>query len=415
MLGVAILVGMRGRSSGAPLSPELGLLREALRPLELQARDDSARSRRELTTQLAEARRESAQAISQLSDSLLARMAEQAAQQTLASEHTGRRLEDLREAVDQKLKEIQSDNGARLEQIRATVEEKLEATLERRLGESFQLVSERLEAVAAGLGEMRTLAAGVGDLKKVLTNVKARGMWGEIQLESLLEQFLTPDQYAKNVATRPDASERVEFAIRLPGREDGPGGGVQLPIDAKFPMEDYERLVDARERSDADAADAAGRALEKRILAEAAKISEKYLEPPHTTDFALMFLPTESLYAEVLARPGLFQRAQTEHRVVVSGPSTLAALLNALQMGFRTLAIERHSSEVWDVLHGVKREFGRFGEALAKVRRKIREAGDQIDNAQRRSQKMERELRAVEDPGAAGRLPADSESESTED
>jgi DNA recombination protein RmuC len=282
--------------------------------------------------------------------------------------------------------------------MRRTVDEKLHATLEQRLGESFKLVSDRLEQVHRGLGEMQTLAAGVGDLKKVLTNVKTRGTWGEVQLEALLEQLLTADQYAKNVATVPKSADRVEFAIRLPGRVEAGGAAtpVWLPIDAKFPREDYERLIDAQERADPAAVEDASRALEARIRAEARAIAEKYVSPPHTTDFALLYLPTEGLYAEVLRRPGLSDLLQRDYRVTIAGPTTLTALLNSLQMGFRTLAIERRSSEVWQVLGAVKTEFGKFGDVLAKTKAQLETVTRSIEAAETRTRVMNRKLRDVE-------------------
>jgi DNA recombination protein RmuC len=259
-------------------------------------------------------------------------------------------------------------------------------------------VSDRLEQVHRGLGEMQTLAAGVGDLKKVLTNVKTRGTWGEVQLEALLEQLLTPDQYAKNVATIPKSGDRVEFAIKLPGRQDPDGTAVPvwLPIDAKFPREDYERLIDAQERADPVAVEDASRALEGRIRTEARTIAEKYVSPPHTTDFALLFLPTEGLYAEILRRPGLTDMLQRDYRVTIAGPTTLTALLNSLQMGFRTLAIEKRSSEVWQVLGAVKTEFGKFGDVLAKTKSQLETVTRSIEAAETRTRMMNRKLRDVE-------------------
>ena len=312
------------------------------------------------------------------------------------SQNNEQKLEAVRATVERKLGELQQDNTQKLEQMRATVDEKLHATLEQRLGESFKLVSERLEQVHSGLGEMRTLATGVGDLKKVLTNIKTRGCWGEVQLGNLLEQMLTPDQFERNVAPNPDSSERVEYAVKLPGRDDH-GTAVWLPIDAKFPQEEYQRLVDAQERGDVDAAEIASSALETSVKNEAKKICEKYLNPPHTTDFGIMFLPTEGLFAEVLRRPGLCDSIQREHRVVLSGPTTLAAVLSSLQMGFRTLAIEKRSSEVWNVLGAVKTEFGKFGTALEKVQKKLLEASNSIDDAARRSRAVERKLRTAQE------------------
>jgi len=304
------------------------------------------------------------------------------------------RVEQLRLTVETRLGAIQTENAAKLEEMRKTVDEKLHATLEQRLGESFKLVSERLEQVHRGLGEMQTLAAGVGDLKKVLSNVKTRGTWGEVQLAALLEQVLTAEQYAENVATRPKSGERVEFAIRLPGREGGEP--VWLPIDAKFPIEDYQKLLEAQERADPAAVEVAARALEARLRNEAKMIREKYVEPPHTTDFAVLYLPIEGLYAEALRRPGLAESLQREYRISIAGPTTLAAMLNSLQMGFRTLAIEKRSSEVWSVLGAVKTEFGRFGEALAHTRKKLQEASNSIDKAEVRTRAVSRKLKDVE-------------------
>ena len=305
-----------------------------------------------------------------------------------------KRLGEVRATLENQLKAIQQDNAAKLEQMRATVDEKLHNTLETRLGQSFQLVSERLEAVQRGLGEMQSLATGVGDLKRVLTNVKTRGTFGEVQLGALLEQILIPDQYAANVATIPGSAERVEYAIRLPGSHGEQP--VWLPIDAKFPVEDYQRLLDAQEAADADAAMAAGRALETRVREEARRIQSKYVAPPHSTDFAILFLPTEGLYAEVIRRPGLSDLLQRDFRITLAGPTTLTALLNSLQMGFRTLAIEKRSSEVWQLLAAVKTEFGKFAGVLEKTRKKLTEASNVIDQAGVRTRAIERKLRHVE-------------------
>ncbi|UPG86254.1 DNA recombination protein RmuC [Luteibacter aegosomatis] len=308
-----------------------------------------------------------------------------------------KRLADVRGTLETRLAAIQQDNAAKLEQMRATVDEKLQSTLETRLGQSFQLVSERLEAVQRGLGEMQALAAGVGDLKRVLTNVKTRGTFGEVQLGALLEQILIAEQYASNVATVPGSAERVEFAIRLPGTDDGEP--VWLPIDAKYPVEDYQRLLDAQDAADAEGVLAAGKALELRVREEAKRIRGKYVAPPHTTDFAILFLPTEGLYAEVIRRPGLSDQLQREHRVTVAGPTTLTALLNSLQMGFRTLAIEKRSSEVWQVLGAVKNEFGKFGTVLEKTRKQLDTVRNSIDSAGVRTRAIERRLRGVETLG----------------
>jgi DNA recombination protein RmuC len=347
--------------------------------------------RQSLQAQAQQARDEQGRTLKQFGDTLSLQLGH-------LTEANDRRFAEVRATIEQRLKDIEANNSGKLEEMRRTVDEKLHATLEQRLGESFKLVSDRLEQVHRGLGEMQTLAAGVGDLKKVLTNVKTRGTWGEVQLEALLEQLLTADQYAKNVATVPKSAERVEFAIRLPGRaEQGAAAApVWLPIDAKFPREDYERLIEAQERADPIAVEEASRALEARIRAEARTIAEKYVAPPHTTDFALLFLPTEGLYAEVLRRPGLTDLLQRDYRVTIAGPTTLTALLNSLQMGFRTLAIERRSSEVWQVLGAVKTEFGKFGDVLAKTKAQLETVTRSIEAAETRTRMMSRKLRDVE-------------------
>jgi DNA recombination protein RmuC len=301
---------------------------------------------------------------------------------------------DMRDTLEQRLERLQQENAAKLEQMRQTVDEKLHATLEQRLSESFKQVSERLELVHKGLGEMHSLASGVGDLKRVLTNVRTRGTWGEVQLGALLEQLLVPDQYAANVATRPGSSQRVEYAIRLPGRETQ--AQVWLPIDSKFPSDDYDRLVAAQERADKAAVEEAARALEARVKAEAKAIREKYVEPPATTDFAIMFVPTEGLYAEIARRPGLAASVQTEHRVTIAGPMNLSMIINSLQMGFRTLAIERRASEVWLLLSAVKSEFGKFGEVLARTKAQLQGVANSIDAAEVRTRQMARKLKDVE-------------------
>lgn len=320
------------------------------------------------------------------------------------TETNEQKIESLKIAVEAKLTQIQADSAAKLEEMRRTVDEKLEGTLERRLGESFRQVSDRLEQVHKGLGEMQTLASGVGDLKKVLTNVKVRGTWGEVQLGNLLEQMLAPGQFEKNVATNPGSAERVEYAIKLPGKNEREGEVVWLPIDAKFPKEDYERLVEASERADVGAVEEASRSLEARIKDEAKTIQDKYIDPPHTTDFGILFLPTEGLFAEAIRRPDLAEFVQRKYRVMLAGPTTLAAMLNSLQMGFHTLAIEKRTSEVWAVLGAVKTEFGKFGGVIEKVQKKLQEAANVIDSAQTRSRAIERKLRGVE-----GLPPADAQ------
>ena len=315
----------------------------------------------------------------------------------ILTESIEKKLEAVRGIIDARLKQIQEDNAKQLDQMRATVDEKLQGTLEKRLGESFKQVSERLEQVHQGLGEMQALATGVGDLKKVLTNVKARGGWGEVQLEALLEQILSNEQYEKNVHPKEGSGQVVEFAIKLPGRGDGASEFIWLPIDAKFPMEDYRRLVDAQEETNIEAVEEAAKLLSNRIKGSAKDICEKYICPPNTTDFAIMFLPTEGLYAEVIRRSDLVETIQREYRVVVAGPSTFAALLNSLQMGFRTLAIQERSSEVWNLLGAVKTEFGKFGKILEKVKTKLVQASNTMDDAARRSRAIERKLRSVEE------------------
>ncbi len=309
------------------------------------------------------------------------------------------RFEKLRETVSAQLLLLQDGNEKKLEQMRQTVDEKLQSTLEKRLGESFKLVSERLEAVQRGLGDMQNLANGVGDLKRMLTNVKARGTWGEFQLGDILEQILTPDQFARNVRPKADSGEIVEYAVRLPGLSDS--GSIWLPIDSKFPQEDYQRLLDGAENADAVVVEKSTAALLRSIHSSARDIADKYIDPPQTTDFAILFLPTEGLYAEVLRQPGLVESLQQQHRVMVAGPTTLAAILNSLRMGFRTLAIEKRSSEVWSLLAAVKTEFGKFEEVLVKVKRQLDSAASTIAMTGVRTRAMEKKLRDVESLPAA--------------
>jgi len=359
-----------------------------------------------------EAREELSRGLATFSQTLSTQMGAAASVQNGQMDGLRKAIDDnlsrIHGTLDQKLERLQQDNAAKLEQMRQTVDEKLHATLEKRLSESFRQVSERLELVHKGLGEMQTLAAGVGDLKRVLSNVKTRGVYGETQLAALLEQVMTPEQYETNVATRPGSRERVEFAIRLPGRDDG--GRVLLPIDAKFPQEDYQRLLAAQEAGDLLAAEAAGKALEARVKLEARTIAEKYVEPPHTTEFALLYLPFEGLFAEVLRRPGLFDHVQREWRVTVCGPTNLLAYLNSLQMGFRTLAIQQRSSEVWKVLGTVKSEFGKFAEVLANTKRQLQTVANTIDQAEVRTRQIERKLKDVEAlPDTQEHLPLEEE------
>ena len=373
----------------APLMNKMDTLRDFQERTDRSVRDEIARSRTETQTQAQQERTELAQSFKSFESSIQARLAE------LASV-TEKKMEAVRLTVDEKLKQIQEDNSRQLEKMRETVDEKLQSTLEKRLGESFKQVSERLELVHQGLGDMRNLAAGVGDLKKVLTNVKARGTWGEVQLGALLEEILSPEQYLKNVKIQENGNDFVEFAIKLPGQGDSSSDSVLIPVDAKFPVEDYQRLLEAQERADAAAADDAIRQLEASIKKSAKDISQKYLAPPKTTDFGIMFLPSEGLYAEVIRRTALVALLQREYHIVVTGPTTFAALLNSLQMGFRALAIQKRSGEVWKVLSEVKTAFGRFGDTLDAVRKKLEQAATSVDDAQKKTRTLSGKLRAVE-------------------
>jgi DNA recombination protein RmuC len=381
------VLARQGRNSlGRPLH-ELGLGQERTERL---VREEMERGREETARGAQQLRQEVAEAVRGWGDSTVGAIV----QLTASNEQ---RMAQLRDTVDTRLRLLQEDNSTKLDQMRQTVDERLAATLEQRLGDSFKQVSERLEAVHRGLGEMQTLAAGVGDLKRVLTNVKTRGTWGEVQLSMILEQVLAPDQYDANVACRPGSGERVEYAVRLPGQDGGGGEPVWLPIDAKFPLEDYQRMLEAQGCGDTCAMEQALKALETRVKLSARDIQSKYLDPPHTTDFGIMFLPTEGLYAEVLRRPGLAESLQRDCRVIVAGPTTLSALLNSLQMGFRTLAVERRSSEVWQLLGAVKTQFGQFGGLLEKVHKKLEQASTTIDDAARKSRTIERKLKDVEE------------------
>ncbi len=403
VVAIVLLVMLLLRKPPQPdLAPEHARLERALR-------DEQREGRNEMLGRLQSLSSATDQRLEQLRETLAedARKArlESAEHQGRSAESLGQRLQELtqrneqrlgemRTTLEQKLRELQAGNEAKLEQMRATVDEKLQSTLETRLGESFRLVSERLEHVQRGLGEMQQLATGVGDLKRVLGNVKSRGIFGEVQLAGLLEQVFAPDQYAANVATVPGSNDRVEFAVRFPGTNgDAP---VWLPIDAKFPREDYERLLDAQENADAESARIAGDALERRVRLEAQRICDKYVAAPHTTEFAILFLPTEGLYAEVLRRPGLVDALQRDCRIAVAGPTTLLALMTSFQMGFRTLAIEKRSSEVWRTLGAVKTEFGKFGDVLDAVQKKLTEASNKIEQTGVRTRAIQRQLREVE-------------------
>ncbi len=360
-----------------------------------------------LRNEMGNIRTETASSIRNLMDSLTVNINEISKLQQMQSDSLDSRinrltdinekkLEAIRNSVEEKLKEIREDNNKKLEAIRITVDEKLHDTLEKRLGESFKIVSDRLEQVHKGLGEMQTLALGVGDLKKVLTNVKTRGIWGEIQLNNILEQILAPEQYAINIATKKNSKERVEYAIRLPGKGGG-GEEILLPIDAKFPLASFQRLSKASEKGDVALVEEASKQLENSIKVEARRISSKYISPPNTTDFAIMFLPVESLYAEVAKRPGLLEHLQERDRVIVTGPSTIVAFLNSLSMGFKTLAIEKRSGEIWKLLNVIKREFVKFGDLLDKTQKKLQEASDVIDSAGKKSKSIEKKLKEVEE------------------
>lgn len=411
LIAIGLLLVLMARTSRSPvdgLESRFDAIERNQERIERMFRDELALSRAESSTCSKQSREEQNNAFGAFSEAVLRRMTEGAENQKrqldifsgqlkTLTDHNVQKLDKINETVEKKLASLQEDNNRKLEQMRATVDEKLHDTLEKRLGESFKIVSDRLEQVHKGLGEMQSLATGVGDLKKVLTNVKTRGTFGEIQLGSLLEQILTREQYEVNVATKQGSSARVEFAIRLPGRGDEHDRAVWLPIDAKFPQEDYLRLVEAQELGNSVLVEEASRQLERAIKEMARNIRDKYLDPPHTTDFGIMFLPTEGLYAEVLRRTGLFEQLQREFKVVVTGPTTLAALLNSLQMGFRTLVIEKRSSEVWTLLGAIKTEFATFGVVLDKTRKKLQEASNTIDSAATRSRVIERKLKSVQE------------------
>ncbi len=397
-LNLVLLLRLSGRKSSGDAEQAV---REELR----DGREEAAKRSRELREEVSGSLSKTAQTLSgtvgQLGNVQKQQLEGVTTQVQALVETNQQRLEGLRATISEQLNEMREANEKKLEEMRRTVDEKLQGTLEKRLNESFKVVREQLDAVHKGLGEMQNLATGVGDLKNVLTNVKVRGTWAEYQLEAILEQVLTPDQFDRNVATRKDSSERVEFAIRLPGRSDDPQDCVWLPIDSKFPQEDYLRLSEAAQSADAEAVAQSTRELLRSITQSARTIAEKYLNPPQTTDFAVLYLPTEGLYAEVLRQPGLVSQLQQDYRVVVSGPTTIAALLNSLRLGFRSLAIEQQASEVWQVLGAVKTEFGRFGDVLAKVKKQLATASNTIESTERRTRAMARTLREVEQlPGA---------------
>ena len=386
VIGFVVLYLRAGRDSVdlTPLINKLDMLQNFQERTDRSVRDEIAKFREEMKTGAHQERAELTVSLKSFSDSVEQKMTA------------------VGQVVDEKLKQIQEDNTRQLDRMRETVDEKLHSTLEKRLGEAFKQVSERLEQVHQGLGDMRNLAADVGDLRKVLTNVKTRGTWGEVQLGALLEEILSPEQYAKNVKIKENSSELVEFAIKLPGKDDSPADHVLIPVDAKFPVEDYQRLLDAQEKADTTAADDAVRQLEASIKKAAKDISQKYIAPPKTTDFGIMFLPAEGLYAEVIRRTALVQMLQREYHIVITGPTTFAALLNSLQMGFRALAIQKRSSEVWKVLGEVKSAFGRFGDTLDAVHKRLEQATNSVDDARKKSKTIQNKLRAVEIlPGAS--------------
>jgi DNA recombination protein RmuC len=399
VVGLLLLKGRQERGETA------ALLRDELRASREEAATAASELRQEVSATHQAGTKTLVNTISQIGEAQTSKFQAFTAQLKNLTESNQAGLKHLQQTVDGRLQELRSSNEKKLDQMREVVDEKLQSTLEKRLGESFKLVGDRLEAVQKGLGEMRSLASGVGDLKKVLTNVKTRGTWGEVQLGALLDQVLTPEQYDRNVKPRPDSRDIVEFAIRLPGPDAEPDQCVWLPIDSKFPQEDYLRLVEASDNGDAAAVQTAHTALIRSIQDSAKDVSSKYLNPPLTTDFAILFLPTEGLYAEALRHPGLVERLQRDHRIVVAGPTTLAAVLNSLRIGFQTLAIEQRSSEVWKVLGAVKHEFGKFGDVLAKVKRQLETAGRTIEETGVRTRAMERKLRSVE------ALPADAATE----
>ena len=385
------------RASGSGLRDELRAQRSELGEQLGQEREERQRAQTVLRQELGTMH-------GKLADSLATGLDRSAERIDALNKSNADKHIELRQALSTELEKLRKENEAKLEQMRATVDEKLQGTLEKRLGESFTLVSKRLEEVQKGLGEMQTLAQDVGGLKRVLTNVKSRGGWGEVQLERQLEDILTRDQYEANVAVRPGSGERVEFAVKLPGRDES-GAVVYLPIDSKFPQEDYERLLDAQDRGEKSEIEEAGKAVERAILEQAKTIAKKYIEPPYSTDFAIMYLPTEGLFAEVVRRAGLAARLQSEHRVLLTGPTTLMSLLNSLQMGFRTLAIERRSSEVWQVLGAAKAEFQKYGQVWDKLQKQLSTAQNTVNEASVRTRAIERKLRGVESIEQPGEAP----------
>ena len=396
----AVFWGISRQEKSSALKDELSLLQRDIQHLESLIRSEMGQSRTELAGSLRQNREELAKSLGANEKRFNEFITSNAERSEAFTSSVNSRFEHIRESMAESLGKIQENNAKKLDEMRKVVDEKLQESVEKRFNDSFKLISERLEAVHKGLGEMQMIASGVGDLKRVLTNVKTRGGIGEVQLGAVLEQYLAPDQYLITAQVRKNTSERVEFAVRMPGKK-GDENPVLLPIDSKFPTEDYQRLLQAYDNADGEEIAASGKALETAIKRFATDIRNKYINPPVTTDFALMFVPSEGLYAEVLRRPGLFELLQRDYRVTVVGPANLVAFLNSLQMGFRTLAIEKRSSEVWAVLGAVKTEFGKFSDVLEKMRGKLDLAVKEIDNAGRRSRAIERKLRSVEElPGA---------------
>jgi len=407
LLSIAIFVLMLKNKSTDNTKSLTEIIEKNSEKVEKTLKDEISTNRKEAASVNKEAREEIAKSIKDFGDSVNKQVSALTENQSKnfqsfseklgeVIERNDQKMDKVKETIEKRLENIQKDNSEKLEKMRETVDEKLHATLEKRLGESFKLVSERLEMVQNGLGEMRTLAVGVGDLKKVLQNVKTRGTWGEVQLGNLLDQFMTPEQYEKNVATKKGSNDRVEFAIKFPAKDDKIKN-IWLPIDAKFPLEDFQSLIDAEEKGDVVLIDKMSKALEMRIKSEAKDIKEKYINPPYTTDFGILFLPIESLYAEVLRRPGLADSLQQNYKVIITGPTTIAAILNSLQMGFRTLAIEKRSSDVWAILGAVKSEFTKFGDILDKTHKKLQEASNTIEDASRKSRTIEGKLNKVQE------------------
>lgn len=403
-----ILLTTRSKDTSPELKEKLVALSTEQKRIEAAVKEEISRNREEMNLVAKDSRQELAAAIGALGDGNARRITEigEAQKNQLDSfarqlggltDATERRLETMRTTIESKLTALQEDNSRKLDQMRTVVDEKLQTTLEKRLGESFNIVVQRLEQVHKGLGEMQSLASGVGDLKRLLSNVKTRGTLAEWQLENMLEQVMSPSQYEKNIATRKGSTERVEFALKLPGQDGTGNGEVLLPIDAKFPKEDYERLIDAREKCNPAMIEEASKQLDRRVKEMAKSIRDKYLDPPNTTDFGIMYVPTEGLFAEIISRPGMCEVLHRDFRVMVTGPTTLATLLNCLQVGFRTLAIAQRSSEVWELLGAVKTEFGKFGDLLEKTKKKLDEASNTIDNAARKSRTIERRLRDVQE------------------